>query len=57
MPFSPIAAELIVIRNDENLGYAGGNTGIREAIKLDFEFLWFANTDVDWAKTTLPELN
>lgn len=58
MPFSPIAAEeLIVIRNDENLGYAGGaNTGIREAIKLDFEFLWLLNTDVDFNETTLPSL-
>ena len=48
---------LIVLENDQNLGFAGGvNTGIRYAMKHDFDFVALFNNDAVADKNWLKEL-
>ena len=48
---------LVVLKNEQNLGFAGGvNTGIRYALKKDFDFVALFNNDATAEKTWLSEL-
>ncbi len=51
-------AKLVVIRNDENLGYAGGNNvGLRYALSRgDFDFFWILNNDTVVSPDALSRL-
>ena len=49
--------QVLLIENEENLGYAGGNNvGIRYALEQDFDFVLVINPDTILMKNTLIEL-
>jgi GT2 family glycosyltransferase len=46
-----------LIENGKNLGFAGGNnTGIREAMRRDAEYIWLLNNDTDPSPGALREM-
>jgi len=48
---------LVLIRNDSNAGYSGGNNvGIRYALQKNADYIWLLNNDTIITKTTLKEL-
>lgn len=48
---------LVLIRNDSNAGYSGGNNvGIRYALQKNADYIWVLNNDTVITKTTLKEL-
>ena len=48
---------IILIKNEENLGYAGGNnTGIEYALKNGASYVWLLNNDTIVEPNTLREL-
>jgi GT2 family glycosyltransferase len=47
-PISGLDADVTVIRNEQNLGFAGGaNVGIRHAIAVGAEYVWLLNNDAE----------
>lgn len=49
--------DFVVLKNKTNLGFAGGvNTGIRHALKKDFDFIALINNDATPDKSWLKEL-
>jgi GT2 family glycosyltransferase len=49
--------EAIVIRNETNLGFAGGmNTGTRKALELDADYVLLLNNDTDIGETMIRKL-
>jgi GT2 family glycosyltransferase len=54
---APHAGAVTLIRNEKNLGYAGGNNvGIREAIRRQADYIWILNPDIRPAPETLSSL-
>jgi len=48
---------LVLIRNDSNAGYSGGNNvGIRYALQKNADYIWLLNNDTVITNTTLKEL-
>ena len=48
---------LVLIQNDSNAGYSGGNNvGIRYALKKNADYIWLLNNDTIITNTTLKEL-
>lgn len=48
---------LVLIQNDSNTGYSGGNNvGIRYALKKNANYIWLLNNDTLITNTTLKEL-
>ena len=48
---------LVLIQNDSNAGYSGGNNvGIRYALQKRADYIWLLNNDTVITKTTLKEL-
>lgn len=48
---------LVLIQNDSNAGYSGGNNvGIRYALKKNADYIWLLNNDTVITNTTLKEL-
>ena len=49
--------EVVLIRNQENLGFSGGNNiGIRKAAELGTEYCWILNNDTEVAPDCLARL-
>jgi len=48
---------LVLIRNDANAGYSGGNNvGVRYALQKNADYIWLLNNDTVITSTTLKEL-
>jgi GT2 family glycosyltransferase len=56
-PIENFPADVVLIRNDRNLGFAGGvNVGLRHAIDAGADYVWLLNNDAEPLSGTLDTL-